>query len=180
MIGDDEPDDPASEAALLERARSGDGGAFVILVRRYDRALRSLAYRLLGDRHAMDDVLQEAYLKAFRSIDRFRADASFNTWLYRIVHNACIDQLRRQRPTSLLDFEPPTTEHLEQEVSLRTDVGRALAALPETHRAVVMLVDVDGFDYGEVAAIVGVPVGTVRSRLSRARASLRASLKDSL
>src|ERR671922_504516 len=83
--------------AVLEDAKRGDPSAFANVIRHYDRGLRSLAYRLLGDRDRMDDALQEAYLKAFRALPRFRGDAKLGTWLYRITYNACLDELARAR-----------------------------------------------------------------------------------
>src|ERR671914_1464692 len=82
---------------VLDRARAGDQEAFTALIRHYDPGLRRLAYRLLGDRERMDDALQEAYVKAFRALPRFRGDSSLGTWLYRIAYNACLDELERSR-----------------------------------------------------------------------------------
>src|ERR671929_384113 len=87
---------------VLARARAGDAEAFATLVERHDRPLRALAFRLLGDRDAMDDALQEAYVKAFRSLPRFDGRSSVRTWLYRVVYNACVDELRRARARSVV------------------------------------------------------------------------------
>jgi RNA polymerase sigma-70 factor (ECF subfamily) len=84
--------------ALLEQARRGDPRAFVELIRGFDHGFRRLAYRLLGDRHELDDVLQEAYAKAFAALPHFHGDSTLRTWLYRIVYNTCLDQLKRRRP----------------------------------------------------------------------------------
>jgi RNA polymerase sigma-70 factor (ECF subfamily) len=157
--------------------------AFVDLVRRHDRGLRALAWRLLGDRDRMDDVLQEAYVKAYRALPRFRDDASVGTWLYRITYNACLDELRRRGRAVVVPLDDavgradPVGDVGERVVDARR-VADALEALPPAHRAVVLLVDGEGFDYGAAAEVLGVPEGTVRSRLSRARARLRAELAD--
>lgn len=166
--------------AVVERARRGDQEAFATVIRHYDPGLRALAYRLLGDRDRMDDALQEAYVKAFRSLPRFRGEARLGTWLYRIVYNACLDELRRLRRTA----HEPLDEAAEAGAAAdpgdvaagRGDLARALAALQPQERATVLLVDAQGFDYREAARILDIPEGTVASRLNRARAALRAAL----
>jgi RNA polymerase sigma-70 factor (ECF subfamily) len=161
------------------RPDPADADRFARLVAEHDRSLRRLAFRLLGDREAMDDVLQEAYTKAFRALPRFRGEAAAGTWLYRIVYNACVDQLRRQRRIAELPLEPPSspsTADPEESAERREALAAALAALAPDQRAAVLLVDVEGFDYPAAAKVLGVRVGTLASRLSRARASLRRAL----
>jgi RNA polymerase sigma-70 factor, ECF subfamily len=168
-----------AEAALLDNARRGDPRAFVDLVRGFDHSFRRLAYRLLGDRLELDDVLQEAYTKAFAALPRFRGDSALQTWLYRIVYNTCLDQLKRQRPAAMAlepELDAAATDPADL-VATRSALADALAALAPVERAVVLLVDADGLSYDDAAAIVGVPAGTIASRLSRARASLRRSLR---
>jgi RNA polymerase sigma-70 factor (ECF subfamily) len=151
---------------------------FTELVRRYDDGLRALAFRLLGDRERMDDALQEAYLQAFRALPRFRGDASVGTWLYRIVYNACLDELKRGRRVipleSLRDRADPRPT--EEALWLRRDLAAALDELAPADRAAVLLVDAQGFDYATAAEGLGVPAGTVASRLKRARSRLRRAL----
>jgi RNA polymerase sigma-70 factor (ECF subfamily) len=143
------------------------------VIREHDRSLRALAFRLLGDAEAMDDVLQEAYAKAYRGIARFRGESAAGTWLYRIVYNACIDELRRRRPAEQL---PDDAEAQPDAADLRLDLAAALATLSAEERAAVLLVDADGFDYGTASRILDIPSGTLASRLHRARATLRAAL----
>ena len=154
-----------------------DPDAFVVAIREHDRLLRSLAYRLLGDRDAMDDVLQDVYVKAFRAWGTFRGDASAATWLYRIAYHACVDELRRRRPHAELDEALPD-RRIEpgEQVALRRDLAAALAALPVEQRAAVLLVDLHGLDYAAAADVLGCPVGTVGARVSRGRAALRTTL----
>lgn len=170
-------------AGVLARARAGDQRAFTELVRHYDGRLRALAFRLLGDRAAMDDALQEAYVKAFRALPGFREDAGLGTWLYQITYRACVDLQRRERrhqagpledtgAASALPSDPAAT------AAARTDLQRALAALPLDQRAAVLLVDAEGLDYDAAAAVLGVAPGTIASRLSRGRAALRAALAE--
>lgn len=167
---------------LAARARRGDGAAFAALVRAHDDRLRGLAYHLLGDRGAMDDVMQEAYLNAFTALPRFRGRSSIATWLYRVTYNACVDELRRsgRRPAGEpLDAvaEPPAPgPGPDQLVADRVDLRAALLELPPGERAAVWLVDAVGCDYATVAGVLDVPEGTVASRLSRARAALRDAL----
>ena len=101
---------PTVAPGVLERARDGDHDAFAAVVRLYDRRLRGIAFRVLGDRERMDDALQEAYLRAFRALPRFRGDARVSTWLFRITYNACLDELARARKTTHV----PLDEVVEQ------------------------------------------------------------------
>jgi RNA polymerase sigma-70 factor (ECF subfamily) len=175
------PMEAEAERALLERAAAEDLDAFWTLVEPNDRGLRALAFRLLGDRDLMDEALQEAYLKAFRALGSFRGQAAVRTWLYRIVHNVCVDQLRRRergRATTLHGLEQqPDPRPGPAEVAVgRHDLEAALASLSPGLRAAVLLVDAEGMGHGEAAEILGIPVGTVASRLSRARRHLRLAL----
>jgi RNA polymerase sigma-70 factor, ECF subfamily len=165
----------------LARARRGDERAFAVLVRHYDHGLRALAFRLLGDRARMDDALQEAYVKAYRSLPSFRGDSSLGTWLYRIAYNACLDELKRTRAVvdldSVRDRAHADLDPIEA-LSARHALAGALDALPLEDRAAVLLVDANGFDYRDAAKVLGVPEGTVASRLNRARAALRQTLRE--
>jgi len=171
------------EAGLLARARAGDLDAFVQLIGLHDRALRALTYRLLEDPQLMDDVLQEAYLKAFRSLRRFEGRSAFGSWLHRIAYNACMDQLRRSsggRHLSLGETGglPDPMPDPGDVAAQRHDLAAALASLPPKMRATVLLVDAEGMDYRTAAQALGIPVGTVRSRLSQARRVLRRALSQ--
>lgn len=173
---------PIPDVELVELARSGDRAAFDQLLRRHDDRMRGLAYRLLADRHRMDDALQEAYLKAFRALHRFKAGSDFGTWLYRITYNACIDDLRKRKRSPLSADDPvdPTSTRPgpERVVSAAETVRTALATLPVDQRVTVVLVDGEGFDHRDAAEILGVAPGTVASRLHRARAALRRVLGE--
>jgi RNA polymerase sigma-70 factor (ECF subfamily) len=171
-----------SDLELVELARGGDRGAFDTLLRRHDARMRGLAFRLVADRHAMDDVLQEAYLKAYRGLPTFKVGKDFGAWLYRITYNASIDELRRRKrqPVAMVDqVEPPSASPgPEQVVSASETVRAALAELPIDQRVTVVLVDGEGFDHGEAAEILGIARGTVASRLHRARAVLRRAVGE--
>lgn len=180
------------EQALVTAARRGDTEAFNKLILMYQTLLYNVAYRMLHDQDAAADATQEAFVSAFRAIKDFRG-GSFKAWLLRIVMNACYDQLRmaQRRPTSSLDdlqVEPDHSTMLAdndespEDYALRQDLGRAiqegLDTLPSDQRATVILSDIQGFSYEEIAHITGVSLGTVKSRLSRGRARLRDYLQQ--
>jgi len=187
-------DDHDSEdtSALVERARRGELAAFNLLVLRHQDAAYSLALRFLGSPQSAEDATQEAFLRAYRGISRFQGDR-FRPWLLSIVANAARDELRRQkrRPQRSLDaarddpdradIDPrdhgPSPETSALQGELRGELEAALRTLPEDWRLVVVLADVHGLAYEEVARATGVPVGTVKSRLSRARGRLRDLLR---
>jgi RNA polymerase sigma-70 factor (ECF subfamily) len=174
-----------TDETLVGRVRAGDRQAFGELVARYDDRLRGLAWSLLGDAERMDDALQDAYLKAYVGLGRFDGRSGFGTWLYRIVYNACVDELRRGRrrpaPVDATDHAPdqPTDRSGPDGAAVASDLAtRVLQALPTDQRATVVLVDGHGFDTRTAAEILGVAHGTVRSRLSRARAHARQIIED--
>jgi RNA polymerase sigma-70 factor (ECF subfamily) len=158
-------------------------------VRAYQRRAYNLAFRLLGDGEEAADVVQDALVRAYTRLGEFRGDAAFSTWLYRIVHNMCLDALRwrarhpraplpaaggpESRPASAPADPGDGPEAAALRREQRDALVRALAELSPEFRAAVVLRDVQGLDYAEVAAITGVSLGTVKSRLHRARARLR-------
>jgi RNA polymerase sigma-70 factor (ECF subfamily) len=172
-VADDESID---DAALLRAHVAGDPEAFTTLVQRHRHRLWAVALRTLGDREEAADAVQDALISAFRAADRFRGDSAVTTWLHRIVVNACLDRVRRTqaRPTTELpdvDIEAP---HVDTDTTL--DVRSALARLPVDQRAALVLVDMQGLPVADVAEMLGVPVGTVKSRCARGRARLAAIL----
>lgn len=174
----------SSDAELVERVLGGDSAAFTEVVRRHDDRLRGLAYKLLGgDRDRMDDVLQDAYIRAYRGLGTFRRDAHLGSWLYRIVYNASIDELRRARrrpdPVDVTDTawdRPHPGSGPEQVVTAADATRRALEVLPDDQRITVVMVDGEGLDNRTAAALLDVAPGTVASRLSRARQTMRQHL----
>jgi len=172
-----------TDASLVAAARSGDQAAFAALVRRYQGLVYAVCVRLLGDRDAAEDITQEAFIRAYLSLDRFRG-TNFRSWVLRIAHNAALDHLRAARRHPHLPLERAPEQRSQSEPALQVEqhgliaaLEAALAALPPEQRAVVVLVDVEGLAYEEAAEVLGVPVGTVKSRLARARVRLRASLE---
>ncbi len=179
------------EQALIHAARQGSVPAFNQLVLSYQGLAYNVAYRVLGSEDAANDATQDAFVSAFKAMRTFRG-GSFKAWLLRIVTNKCYDQLRakRRRPTTRIDDteieadylgyltdpgESPD-EYVERQ-ALAQVLQRAILALPAHQRTIVVLSDVQGLNYQEIADVLDVSLGTVKSRLSRARASLRDSLQ---
>ncbi|MDW3219633.1 MAG: RNA polymerase sigma factor [Acidimicrobiales bacterium] len=176
--------DPVTPAAdLVRAAQTGDHRAFSQLIRDCDERMRRLAFRLMGSAAAMDDALQDAYLKAYRKLDTYNGSAAFSTWLYTIVYRTCLDHLRRRRNRRETDIDL-----VAESVSVGADISKqavdadalaaALADLPADQCAAVLLVDGDGLSYAEAASVLDVREGTVASRLNRAHARLRTVLGD--
>jgi RNA polymerase sigma-70 factor (ECF subfamily) len=175
------------EKALIASAKRGDTLAFNELVSHHQDMVYNLAYRILGDPEAAADASQDTFLSAYEAVGKFKG-GSFKAWLLRIATNACYDQLRlkKRRPTSSLEAiytETDPSPHFingretPEEHTLRQELGQTIQggidALPPDQRAILVLSDVQGLSYKEIAQVTGVSLGTVKSRLSRARASLR-------
>ena len=162
---------------LLRAARRGDADAFMELLAPERPRLESLASQLLGDRADVADVLQEVYLSAYRALPKYRGDSRLGTWLYRIAYNACLRHEERRPETAGADAEqgPPAPDHAASVVE-RLDLTAALAELPIEQRALVLMIDRDGFGYRAAASALSIPLGTVSSRLAAARAKLRDAL----
>ena len=178
-----------SEADLIEAARAGDAEAFDLLVQAHYTSVYNIAYRMLSIPSAASDATQTTFVRVFEAIASFRGDASFSTWLYRITANVCLDELRRRKnqPLSLTDEDDdgdPAGERdmpdLSDEPSgtaeqreLQELVHEAIGRLSDDFRTVIVLYDIRGLSYQEVAEVLAIPLGTVKSRLNRARLALR-------
>jgi len=191
---DQPPEPPASRTELADddllRAHvAGDREAFAELFRRHRDRLWAVALRTLGDREEAADALQDALLSAYRSAARFRGDSAVTTWLHRIVVNACLDRIRRRRARPTVPLPDGTRGHTGQESPTTREpaapapdhdtalvVRQALAQLPPDQRVALVLVDVQGYPVAEVATILGIAEGTVKSRCARGRARLAALL----
>jgi len=168
------------DGAVLRRAQRGDHGAFHEIVDHYEGRLRVLAYHLLRDADQMNDALQDTFVKAWSGLPGFRGDAALGTWLHQICYRICLDHLRRQKVRPAGEEFPDELADPRDDVgglALREQVSAALGRLPVEQRAVLLLVDREGYDYGTVAEALDVPVGTVASRLSLARAAMRRALR---
>lgn len=180
------------ETYLIQQAQQGDVGAYNTLVLHYQDAVYNVAYRIMGEPGAAADATQEAFISAYKALNRFRG-GSFKSWLMRIVTNACYDELRRRkrRPQSSLDQiietyesspllvsqDGPGPEESQQWAEVVEAISRCLEELPDEQRVATVLRDVEGYDYSEIAQIMASSLGTVKSRLSRARARLRDCLQ---
>ncbi len=177
--------DPAEreiDEQTVVAARRGDSEAFVRMLKHYDSRLRALAFRMLRDPVLMDDALQDAAIKAYQALPRFRGDSEVGTWLYRIAYTTCLDALRRERRFQLLtcgdvlaDAACADDDPCEL-VTRWAELEEALDRLPVEQRVLVVLVHQYGYDYRTAAEVVGIPEGTVSSRLAAAKARLRTLL----
>jgi RNA polymerase sigma-70 factor, ECF subfamily len=167
--------DEPTDQALVRSFQSGDNQAFVILMQRHERRVYNLAYRMLGRQEDARDATQEAFLSCFRHLGSFRGDSAFSTWIHRIAVNACFDLLRKRAPTVSLEEQTReralAPDHADQ-AALATDVERALARVPVEFRAALVLHEVLDLPVEEIAHVLDVPTGTVKSRLHRGRVAL--------
>jgi RNA polymerase sigma-70 factor (ECF subfamily) len=183
--------DQGDDAQLIDQALAGQSASFGRLVTRYQDRLYNSVLHVIGSADEAHDVVQDAFVQAFVKLESFSRQAAFYTWLYRIAFNLAVSRRRRQRPVAsveqtkqLTGAEPigrddAPTERLERQ-ERAAEVRAALAALPEEYRAVIVLREIDGYDYESIGEILDLPVGTVRSRLHRARTQLREQLKTVL
>lgn len=184
---------------LIDRCRANDPAAFDAVVARYKNKIYNYLFRMMGNADDAEDVTQEVFVRLYTTIDSFRSQSSLNTWLFRIAGNLCIDHFRRGKKHKAIAFslDDPVSEadsgegsfasreiadsryepHRQMEqTELSQQIQVALAGLPEKLRAVLLLHDIEGMPYEEIAQIVGCPLGTVKSRLFNARLQLRGKL----
>jgi RNA polymerase sigma-70 factor (ECF subfamily) len=182
------------ELALIQAARGGDLDSFNRLVLAYQDLVYNQAFRMIGEEESADDATQNTFISAYNHLNSFRG-GSFKAWLLRIVTNACYDELRRRKRRPTVPLEPlddagdevesprwmiDPTDHPEEQVErleLQNAIQRCLDKLPDEFRVAVVMVDVQGLDYSEAADSLGKPIGTVKSRLARARLRLRECLR---
>ena len=182
---------------LVLRAQRGDKRAFELLVAKYQRKLGRLLSRMVRDPAEVEDVTQEAFIKAYRALPAFRGDSAFYTWLYRIAINTAknyLVALGRRAPTTT-EFDHEDAENFEEAEALRdaatpeselhgkqiaSTVNRAMDALPEDLRTAITLREIEGLSYEEIATLMNCPIGTVRSRIFRAREAIAAELRPLL
>jgi RNA polymerase sigma-70 factor (ECF subfamily) len=159
----------------LARAREGDLGAFEDLVRLYQADVWRFAYHLTANRATAEDVTQETFLRAFRFLRTYRGDAKFGSWLLRITRNCSMDALRRQRSVLSLEHPPPAAV---SDPATRMEIWTALQGLSDDHRQPFLLIEVYGLSYQEAADVLDLRVGTIKSRMHRARAILISELSE--
>lgn len=179
-----------SEGELVTRSQQGDLDAFEDLVARYERKVYTIAYRFMGNHEDASDLAQEAFLKAYQSINKFRGDSSFATWISRIVVNVCKDELRKNKRNLQISLDEqvwleegtvekqvkdtrPTPEQIYEQNELKDYLQSLISGLTPEYRMVIVLRDIQGYSYEEIAQILDCSLGTVKSRLNRARKLLR-------
>ena len=187
----------ADEKRLIKKAQKGDVDAFQQILTEYQSIVYNISYRYAGNFHDASDMAQEVFLKMFRSINSFRFQSKFSTWIYRVATNTCLDLVKKQKksaPTVSIDdrFEDEdggmfgseiadsryVPEDRAEEAETRDVVNRAIGRLPDDYKTVIILRDVRGLSYDEIAEITECSVGTVKSRISRARKNLREILLE--
>lgn len=185
-----------ADERLVDETLAGDRDAFGALVLRHQRGLVNYIFRLVGSRDAATDLSQEVFLKVFMSLASFDPRYRFTTWLYRIASNRAIDHLRRRQPRALSLSQPaasdespaapviagtdPSPDEILRGRELGSRIGKAIAALPTGYRQLILLRHTQNCRYDEIARITGLPLGTVKNRIFRAREILRARLNDIL
>ncbi len=182
-----------SDEALIQRVLDGDVLAFEELVERYQQKVFNIAYRMSGNHEDALDLSQESFLRAYRALPRFKGQSAFSTWLFRIVNNTCIDALRKRKRQPLvvlstdssieteegeyqIEFPAPESETPEEQAlrgELHEQVQLALSRLSEEHRLALVLRDIEGYSYEEIAEMLDINIGTVKSRINRARLAMR-------
>lgn len=182
------------DAALVERVKQGDKKAFDLLVLKYQRKIVRLLSRMIRDQNEIEDVAQEAFIKAYKALDQFRGDSAFYTWLYRIAINTARNWIAQnsRRPSApnvnhhdedetfneldnLTDSHNPESELVSREMA--TSVNSTIDALPEELRRAIVLREIEGMSYEDIALAMDCPIGTVRSRIFRAREAIAARLR---
>jgi RNA polymerase sigma-70 factor (ECF subfamily) len=177
------------ERELIGRCQAGDQSAFEELLAGYERLIYNLTFRYFGNHHDASDVGQDAMVRIYQKIKEFNGRSSFKTWLYRVVSNLCLDELRRRKHqvASLeeyreLGYEPasasPNPEETAESMERSRLIQELLTSLSVEHRTILILKDIEGLEYNEIAQVLGCGIGTVKSRLSRAREAFRRQLAD--
>lgn len=175
---------------LVKRAKDGDVEAFERLVEGYQKKVFNIAYRMLGNYDDASELAQEALIKIYKSIKSFKEESSLSTWIYRITTNVCLDELRKRKSKAVvyidenirsedeeinrqIEDNKPTPDQKAEQNELRKTINTAIQSLSQEHKIVIILRDIQGLSYDEIAEILKCPPGTVKSRINRARLSLK-------
>lgn len=186
-----------NDRSLLAKARVGDIEAFEELIESYRKKVFNIALRMVGNREDASDLAQEVFIRIFKSLKSFKEESQFSTWVYRITTNVCLDHIRKNKKTNNVSLEEeielsensvkkqysdasPSPDIIAERNEVRRIISSAVRLLPEDHRSVIVLRDIQGFSYEEISKILNCPEGTVKSRLNRARQILRERLGDKL
>ncbi|MCQ1528501.1 RNA polymerase sigma factor [Lutispora saccharofermentans] len=186
-----------TERLLVDKSKKGDLDAFEELISAYEKKAYNIAYRMMGNEEDAKDMAQEAFIKIYKSIQNFREESSFSTWLYRIVTNVCLDELRKRKNDRLvplelnietdkgsaiveLSAEKETPEDIYERVEKRQLIQNAISSLGDDYKTVIILRDIQGFGYEEIASMLNCSLGTIKSRINRARNQLKDKLRYQL
>lgn len=183
-----------NDAEIIKRILSGDTDAFEILVSENQKRVYNLAYRMVRNEDDALDLSQEAFFKAFRSLSQFRGDSSFAVWMYKLTKNVCIDFIRKKKKQNVISLvytdedneneeidiadNSQSPEVLYEQTEIRCAVSQGLKKLSEEHRQILTLRELDGYSYEEIASLLSLEMGTVKSRIARARLALRTELES--
>ena len=178
------------ENKLILRASGGDPSAFNQLMGMHEKRMYAVALRMCGNREDAQDCLQEAMLRVYRAIGGFKGQSSFGTWVYRITMNTCLDELRRKKNKQNVSFDnlldqgwspaddSASPEKKVMQIEMRKSISSSIQELPEDMRSAIIMRDIHGYSYDEIADMLGVNVGTIKSRISRGREKLREKLSN--
>ena len=178
------------ENKLISRASGGDPSAFNQLMGMHEKRMYAVALRMCSNREDAQDCLQEAMLRVYRAIGGFKGQSSFGTWVYRITMNTCLDELRRKKNKQNVSFDnlldqgwspaddSASPEKKVMQIEMRKSISTSIQELPEDMRSAIIMRDIHGYSYDEIADILGVNVGTIKSRISRGREKLREKLSN--
>lgn len=184
-----------SEKYLLKRSKDGDIQAFEQLIENYQTKVFNIALRIIGNYDDANDLAQEVFLRVYKSIKSFKGESSFSTWIYKITKNVCLDEIRKRRNKNVISLDEEiklnsgeVTRQVEssddtpdvalEKSEMKDLINKAISELSDEHRVVIVLRDIQGFSYEEIAKIIDCPEGTVKSRINRARKALKKILKS--
>ncbi len=182
------------EKSLISRAKEGDNGAFEEIVKLYEQKICSTIYYMVKDQNIVEDIAQEVFFKIYKNISKFNEQSSLYTWIYRITMNACFDEMKKEKKITYLsnfveteegeqevEFEDPS-QNVDEIISAKLDreeLIKAIKKLPDEQRAIIVLRDIRGFTYWEIADMLKLKLGTVKSKINRARLMLKEELEKS-
>ncbi|WHH59938.1 sigma-70 family RNA polymerase sigma factor [Petroclostridium sp. X23] len=180
----------SQEKMMVQKCKGGDMAAFEQLIENYQKKVFNIAYRILGNPDDASDMAQEVFLKVYKSISNFKEESSLSTWIYRIATNVCLDEVRKRKKAAVVSInstiqledgeinvqmedEGPGPDQLVEEKELREEVRKAIESLNDEHKVAIILRDINGFSYEEISNILQCSLGTVKSRINRARNALK-------
>lgn len=185
----------ACENQLIKEAKAGNVEAFEELVKQCEKKVFNIAYKMMGNYDDANELAQEAFIRAYKSINKFKEDSLFSTWIYRITTNVCLDELRKRKNKKVISLnedikyndeelkpqikdDSPGPEKIYEKKEFKNLIYQCIESLSDEYKTVIILRDIEGFSYEEIAKIINCPEGTVKSRISRARKALRDIFKN--